>query len=502
MDTPHTAPRTAGELTGGHMFGAALKNRYSVSGDYVVVATNKTPVLMDSHVHARFMFAFGTATITIPDNGYAYFGSSKHLLHIWIAETFKGPRTAETVDHIDRVTTDNRLANLRWASQSLQNVNRGRVYRVATDLAEIAPGFTTVDLPRYIQYRPSAVEKTGATRGAFFAIEHGNVRRKTETRKELTLLDKYYQAICIADELGILRHACDLEPGGSELRAEAIALFRSHAESGGTAHPIVATLAPPAASMTALATAAAGGTPKRKRVENAPPRDVVVDGETYTVYAKAGVHVVCDKKNAAAIASVGDWSVEKSDGASVAIRQAIRTNKKTTLKGDLAARFPAMRAWATDKISLPEFSWRFCMLKEIPEGHSVVSLNKIPGDVREANLCLALMTGNRVPRLVVCAPPEGLDVPTLPLDLSVAYRKSEDRAFSDFSITGSLLKAADVVWRGSTSRSLSVVQKYDQAVAKLKEVYAILERDFDAEHAAYCRLVRENAAIVDVFDAM
>jgi hypothetical protein len=355
-------------------------------------------------------------------------------------------------------------------------------------------------LPKHIQYRPSVVEKTGATRGSFFAIEYGDVRKKTETRQDLSLQDKYYQAIRIANDLGILRGSGDLEYGGSGLRDEAIELFRNHAASGGVAHPIIARSEESQPDLNDLVSAAANGAPKRQRFENSTPSDVTVDGATYTVYVKAGVHVVCDKQHAAATASMGEWSVERTDGAAVTIRQAIRTNKKSSLKGDLSRRFPRMREWASDKISLAEFVWCYCLMKEIPDGFSVGSLNKTPGDVREANLCLVRKTGNTVPRVVICPPPEGLDnVNVLPIDMSAAYTPTEDRAFSNFTIGGALLKAAGVKWRGSTGRSFSMQQKYEQAITKLGELYEMTGRDFNAEHGAYVRLVNENAQISEAF---
>lgn len=92
-------------LVGGHQFGSEFKNRCSVSGDAVVLETNKVPFIVDRHVHERFLSEFGTVTITIQTNGYAYFGSEKMLLHIWISESFLGPRTELTVDHVNRVCT-------------------------------------------------------------------------------------------------------------------------------------------------------------------------------------------------------------------------------------------------------------------------------------------------------------------------------------------------------------------------------------------------------------
>lgn len=494
------------------MFGRELKNRFSSSKDHVVVETNNTPVIMDRRAHERFLAEFPKKSIYIAQNGYAYFssGGSARLLHIWIAETFLGSRTASTVDHMNRVTTDNRIANLRWASQSLQNTNKSfvRTAATATPLPDIAPGFTSADLPRFVYYRPSAVEKTGAIRGDFFAVERGDVRRKTETRKDLTLLDKYYQAIAIANEEGMLCAAEDLDPVGTKLRDEAIAIFSEHARLGGTAHPVVSAPKVHRPALQEPSPSPLDQSKRRRTDEDAPPRTVklAATGSLYRVYAKSGVHVICDEMHGAASVSLGDWSVERSEGTSVALRQAIRTNKKTTLKGDLAELYPAMRSWPTDKISLPEFVWCFCMNRELPEDFSVGSRNRIPGDVREANLCLVQKTGNRVPRVVICKPPPGLDVPhgLLPIDISVAYhaaksRSPEQEQFSNFSITGNLLKAAGVKWRGSTGASVSIASKYEQALSKLREVYSILGRDLDAEHAEYVALVCENRDIVEAF---
>jgi hypothetical protein len=98
-----------------------------------------------------------------------------------------------------------------------------------------------MDLPKYIYYRKSSVEKTGATRGDFFAIERGDIRRKTESGKGLTLLEKYYQAIAIANEENILCYGEDMDINGTNLRDEAILIFKNHINQGGAAHPMIST---------------------------------------------------------------------------------------------------------------------------------------------------------------------------------------------------------------------------------------------------------------------
>lgn len=50
----------------------------------------------------------------------------KWFVHRLVAEAFIGPQPSpeHTVDHINRVKTDNRLSNLRWVTKSEQNENR------------------------------------------------------------------------------------------------------------------------------------------------------------------------------------------------------------------------------------------------------------------------------------------------------------------------------------------------------------------------------------------
>ena len=46
------------------------------------------------------------------------------LIHVLVASAFYGVQEGKVVDHINRVRSDNRLSNLRWVSNSINNLNR------------------------------------------------------------------------------------------------------------------------------------------------------------------------------------------------------------------------------------------------------------------------------------------------------------------------------------------------------------------------------------------
>lgn len=122
------------------------------------------------------------------------------LLHRLIAciANLPHPEGHNTVDHIDRVTLDNREANLRWATQTQQNENTGKRTRKigARELPEDIEG----PLPKYVTWNVSReTMKSGKVlERKFFRIEkHPAQNGKTWTttkRADVKNQDKLNEA--------------------------------------------------------------------------------------------------------------------------------------------------------------------------------------------------------------------------------------------------------------------------------------------------------------------
>ena len=127
---------------------------------------------------------------------------TKNYLHEILMRSIDKPSEKHKyVDHINRIKTDNRLCNLRWATQSEQNMNTNKRTRKA-NARELPDEIKDIELPKYCVYYYDK-----RTDQHFFTIEkHPNLepgkRPKTTKSKKISLLDKLEQAKEILKELG------------------------------------------------------------------------------------------------------------------------------------------------------------------------------------------------------------------------------------------------------------------------------------------------------------
>ncbi len=121
------------------------------------------------------------------------------LLHRFIAYVVI-PNTdienATYVDHIDRQYLDNRVKNLRWATQSLQNRNRDKKKRHHNACA-LPNDITLKKLPLYLQWRCESEKMKYFVIECHPALKIGKVRKSWSSTKsqKVSNQDKLEQAL-------------------------------------------------------------------------------------------------------------------------------------------------------------------------------------------------------------------------------------------------------------------------------------------------------------------
>lgn len=122
-----------------------------------------------------------------------YNGRHRFLHDLIMRRKEEKPCDKYSVDHINQDKLDNRRENLRWATQSEQNRNRGKQKRskVARSLPE---GLTQDMMPKYVNYNKECYNKEKQLYREFFRIEkHPKLTKKcisSSKSSKLTILEK------------------------------------------------------------------------------------------------------------------------------------------------------------------------------------------------------------------------------------------------------------------------------------------------------------------------
>lgn len=109
----------------------------------------------------------------------------------------------KSIDHINQNKLDNRTANLRIVSQSLQNMNRGKVSRQSC--AKPLPDCIQEPLPKFCIYYKECYNKEKNLWREFFTIEghpaQNGLRKATTKSGKVSIQEKLLEAVSILANL-------------------------------------------------------------------------------------------------------------------------------------------------------------------------------------------------------------------------------------------------------------------------------------------------------------
>lgn len=107
-------------------------------------------------------------------------GMKNIYLHQYLMNYFGHGQGQDSIDHINRNKLDNRLENLRIATQSEQNENTGKRSR-KYNAKELPDGINQEELPKYVIYYK---EKHGKGTREFFTVEKHPLQKLKENGVE------------------------------------------------------------------------------------------------------------------------------------------------------------------------------------------------------------------------------------------------------------------------------------------------------------------------------
>ena len=101
-----------------------------------------------------------------------------------------------SIDHINQDKLDNRLCNLRWTTQSVQNENRDKVARHKNAQPLPEDEEIPANLPKYVTYNTEIYDKKNNSSREFFRIEHPRYTMWSSSKSaKIPIKEKYNQTL-------------------------------------------------------------------------------------------------------------------------------------------------------------------------------------------------------------------------------------------------------------------------------------------------------------------
>ncbi len=148
---------------------------------------------MDDPMKTWYLHQIGYAGTTYYLNGNRIY----QYLHQYIMQNIKPNKDPKfSVDHINHDKLDNRIENLRWATQSEQNINRDKVSRHSN--AQNLPDDIPQQLPKYVTFNTEIYNRERGTKRSFFRIEGhpmAPILWSSSKSNKVSNLDKYNETL-------------------------------------------------------------------------------------------------------------------------------------------------------------------------------------------------------------------------------------------------------------------------------------------------------------------